>query len=298
MTTSNVPPTPPADDEFEARLRASWQHAVARAEDDLSRGDLVPSALAAGRRRQPWRVAVRLTLGTAAVLVLGLAIIVGSGGRRDPVEPPASPAGPIGSPAAQSGSPEPGVSADPGDGEGTPVLEPGVTFPPTVNGQAVVTVGPEADAKIAVATDDSPIYVSGWILGPDPLGCAQWESPAPNGVIWNDCAAIPLRATEDGGATLRVHISYTDEARYPRLPDATHVLPVLVKVHPYDAGCTADDCAHKPVLDTVVQYGAPRMAPVLRAMTRPPGGITMEQAVTAADAYAAKNSLGYGLPLV
>jgi hypothetical protein len=301
MTTSKTPrnTNPPSDEELEALLRGSWGRSVARAEDDLARGDLVPSALAAGRRRQPRRVAGGAMLGVAAVLVVGFALLVGSGARREPVEPPASPAGPVGSPVAP-GSPVPDASTPPGDGEGTPILGPGVTFPPTIDGQAVVTVGPEADATIAAATDDSPIYVSGWIIGADRRGCPNFDSgsPAPNGVMWKECTAIPLRATEDGGATLPVHVSYADEARFPRLPDVTHVLPVLVKVHVHDAGCVAADCAQRPVLDTVVQYGAPLIAPVLRVGTRPPGGITLEQALSAADAYIQQNLIGYGLPLV
>lgn len=300
MTTPKTPGTPPTDEELETRLHASWERAMARAGDDLARSDVVPAALAAGRRRQAWRVAVRLTLGAAAVLVLGLAIIVGSGGRRDPVEPPASPAGPIGSPAAQSGSPEPGASADPGDGGVSPVLDPNVTFPPTVDGQPVVTVGPDADKRIAAATDDSPIYVSGWILGPDPHRCPGFDSgsPAPNGVMWKDCAAIPLRATEDGGATLPIHVSWAAEAQYPSMPDQTQAMQVLMEVHAHDPGCAADDCVRKPVLDRVVKYRTPRIAPSILAATMPPGGITMARAVEAADAFAEENSIGYGLPLV
>ena len=280
MTTSNVPPTPPADDELEARLHASWQHAMARAGDDLTRSDLVPHALAAGRRRQPLRVVLRLTLGAAAVLVLGLAIIVGSGGRRDPVEPPASPARPVGSPSA-SGSPAPTRGANP-EQSGVPVLNRYQTFPPTVDGQRVVVVGAEADARIAAAADDSPIFVSGWLLGTDRTGCnSDIGTPAPNDIIWDDCMGELLRGTMNGGSSLPV-FSTLGGPVYLLRPYPTRVQSVLVQVHVHDRGCTAPDCVHKAVLDRVLMYGAAGVAPEFLTATMPPSGLAADQAVAIA----------------
>ena len=305
MTPSNgsiTPPTQPADEELEARLAASWQHGVATAEDDLARTDLVAVALAEGRRRPPWRSAGGAILGVATLLLVGAAIIVGGGGRKEAVVPPASPAGPIASPAPVAGSPSPGPgeSASPGDVVSIPELDPWGTFPPSVDGEQVVLVGPEADARIAAATDDAPILVGGWSLGSDTRAYSDFDlgSPAPNGVYFKDCVSIPLRATEDGGPVLRVHFSLQDPNRLPRLPSATQVMALVVQVHVHDAGCAAPDCAHKPVFERVVMAGSPRIAPPILATTMPPGGLSMEEAVAAARAHDASTKMGFGEPKV
>lgn len=304
MTTQNGPEPQPTDDELEARLAASWHRDLAKAEDELARTDLVALALAGGRRRSPWRSTGGAMLGVAAVLLVGAAIIVGGGGLREQSEPLPSPRalasiGTTITPAPsevpyESGSPGPSVAPSPvpvGDpSEGIPYIEPDIPFPASVDGRPVVAVGNGAEEALAAATDASPIFVSGWMIGPDRRGCADFDgSPAPTGVRWKDCSALVLRATADGGATLRVYLDYerlTPESML-RGPTATMAMEVLLRVHAHDPGCDAADCAHKPVYDAVVEYRNPRIAPSVLANTMPPGVITMAEAIAAADAYVA-----------
>ena len=310
MTTLNGSQTPPADDELEARLRGSWDRSVARAEDDLARTDLVAVALAGGRRRSPWRSAGGAVLGLAAVLLVGAALIVGGGGLREPREPLASPRaiasiGATITPAPselpyESGSPGPSVEPSPvpveDPSEGIPYIGPDIPFPATVDGRPVLAVGAGAEEALAAATDDSPIYITGWLIGPDSRGCGQdfdSGSPAPNGVMWKACTAAVLRATADGGAALPVHMNWSSWDGMIHGPKVTMAIEVLLRVHAHDAGCLADDCVHKPVYDAVVQYRDPRIAPAVLAATMPPGGITLAQAVATADAYLADNPSGY-----
>jgi hypothetical protein len=159
----------------------------------------------------------------------------------------------------------------------------------------VVSVGPAADAALAAATDDSPIYVSGWRIGTDRHGCPGFDlgSPAPNGVMWKECSALALRATVDGGATLPVYLNYANLDVNLRGPEGTMAMEVLLRVHTHDAGCAADDCLHKPVYDAVVQYRVPRLAPAVLAASMPPGGVTMAEAIATADAYVANNPSSY-----
>jgi hypothetical protein len=241
------------------------------------------SALVSALRRDARRVAVRLTLGVAAVTVLGLAIVLGAGGRRDPVEPRPSSAGPMGSPSV-SGSPAPTGGANPHE-SGVPVLNPSQTFPPSIDGQRVVVVGADADARIAEAADDSPIFVSGWLLGTDRPGCdSDIGTPAPNDIIWDDCMGELLRGTMKGGSSLPV-FSTLRGTPYLLRPNPTRVQSVLVQVHVHDRGCNAPDCVHKAVLDRVVMYGAPGVAPEFLAATMPPGGLTVDQAVAIARSH-------------
>jgi len=300
MTTPTTPgtsTTPPTDDELEARLAASWERSLAKAQDDLAHTHVVSVALAADRRRRVWRATGGALLGVAAVVLVGFAIIVGAGGRRDPVEPPASP-GALGSPAAglptSSGSPAPELSPS---ADGIPYIDPLVPFPTTVDGRPVLPVGRGAEAALAAATDDSPVYISGWLIGTDDWGCANdfdLGSPAPNGIRWKACSAAGLRATADGGATLPVYMSYSSPDRLIRGPVVTMAMEVLLRVHAHDEGCLADDCAHKPVYDAVVQYRTPRIAPTVLAATMPPGAITSVEAIAAADAYLAASPSPYG----
>jgi hypothetical protein len=185
-----------------------------------------------------------------------------------------------------------------------PILSPSDTFPPTVEGQPVVAVGPAADARIAAATDDSPIYLSGWMLGTDPGGCFRdfdYGSPAPNGVLFKACAATPLHETQDGGSVLPVHWrqpEMSSSGTLPMLPAGSHVAPILLQVHVHDPGCGSADCATTAVLDRVIAYGAARVAKPLLAMTPPPGGLSAEQAIAAARAYDVDSGLGFREPKV
>ncbi len=164
----------------------------------------------------------------------------------------------------------------------------------------MVAVGPEADARIAAATDDSPIAVSGWLLGSEHRRCpdTKWDSPAPNGVDFDDCVAVPLRASQDGGATLPLHFDRQDPPAWHSSPAVTQVMRILVQVHVRDAGCSDADCVHKAVFDKVLMYGSPLISPPVLAATMPPGGISTEQAIAAARAYDVQTRLGFGEPKV
>jgi hypothetical protein len=311
MTTPNgsdTPPTQPADEELAARLAASWQRGVATAEDDLARTDLVAVALAGGRRRPAWRSVGGAILGVAALLLAGAAIIVGGGGLREAMQPLPSPRAiaSIGAPVSpdptpyEAGSPGPSVEPSPvpvgNPSEGIPVIEPGIPFPPSVDGKPVLAVGSGAEEALAAATDDSPIYMTGWLIGPDARGCGgdfDLGSPAPNGVMWKACTAAILRANADGGATLPVHMSWSSPDGLLRGPKVTMAMEVLLRVHAHDPGCLAEDCAHTAVYEAVVQYRGPRIAPAVLAASMPPGGTTMSEAVTIADAYLAREQSAY-----
>ena len=291
MTTPNTPPARPEDDELEARLHASWFRGVAQAQDDLAGTDVVSKALVAGRRRSSRRAAAGALMAAAGLLVVAGALIAGAGGRKEAVVTPTSPPRIQGTPAPSGGSQEPVSSEAPGDVVGIPYLDPGITFPPTVDGRGVVGVGPDADARIAAAIDDSPISLSGWLLGSELHGCSDFDpgSPAPDGVLFKDCTAIHLRASVDGGALLNVYSSDDARTGFPRGPEATQAMRVLMVVHVHDTGCGAPDCALKPVLERLVALGTPRVVPALLSASMPPGGLTLDQAIaiarpTAADA--------------
>lgn len=304
MTTPTNPPPPPTVEELEDRLRASFDRATARAADDLAASGLARTAVGGARRGGSRRLAVGALATAGLVVVIGVALVVGGGNRRDSALPSASPAVPDRSPDVANGSPAPTGTADPGDGSFIPFLNPSDTFPPTVEGQPVVAVGPAAEARIAAATDDSPIYLSGWMLGTDTAGCsADFDrgSPAPNGVLFKACAATPLRETQDGGAVLPVHWSMAQmqvPGALPLPPAGWQVVLILLQAHVHDAGCSAADCATVAVFDRVIAYGAARVAPALLAMTPPPGGISLAQAIAAAHAYDVETRLGFGEPKV
>lgn len=273
------PRHPDDDREVETRLQVSWQRAVSRAKEDLEDRDLVSGPLAAGRlpRRDP---AARAMVGVGAIALLAVALVVGWNGRQL-LEPPGSSTAPIGSQPVESGSPAPTGSANP-DESGVPVLNRYETLPSSIGGQRVVAVGPEADARIAVTTDDSPIYVSGWLVDGDWNWTRCSESyrgvPAPSGTIGSDCIGTLIRAAADGGAVLRIFSTVTERPSLVR-PGPARVQPVLVQVHVRDLRCDGPDCARMPVLDRVLLYGAMRVAPAILAATLPPGGISAEQAV-------------------
>lgn len=240
------------------------------------------ASLAAGHR-SPARLAARGVLAVAVVALIAVAFAAGWAGR-DINERTAS--GPISSAPVVPGSPVPSPSPTiNADQSGIPFLNPSDTFPPSIEGQAVVQVGPVAEAAIAAATDDSPIYVSGWIIGADIHGCPSFDAASdlsPDGVAWNDCAAVPLRAGIEGGATLLVHQNLRDWTRNPVSPGRTQVLPMLVQVHVHDRSCDVADCDLKAVIDRVLMYGSPSVAPPFLAETMPPDGISAAQAVAVA----------------
>jgi hypothetical protein len=274
--------------EIEQRLQASWRGAVAQAERDQAGREIVSLSLAAGRRARRTSLAVA---GVAALVVVAVTFVaVWSGGQL--LGTVATSPSPVESQGVTgSFAPTPTTTASPADG-GIPFLDPGQTFPPTVDGQLVVQVGPEADARIAAATDDSPIYVSGWLVDGDWgwTGCSQASRgvPAPDGSIGSECVGTLLRAAADGGRALRVFSTATEvfstATERPALapPGPARVQPVLVQVHVRDPRCDGTDCARMPVLDRVLVYGAMRVAPVILVATLPPGGISAEQAVDVA----------------
>ncbi len=278
------PMRPDDDRDIEQRLQASWSRAVSRAEHDLADRDLVSTALEAGggaaRRR-----GTGLVLGLAVVAVAVVALVVGLNGLRLPNTTAASPL-PISTPTTPTGSPAPSASVNP-DGVTVPVLDPNQTFPPSVDGTSVVQVGPEADARIAAATDDAPIYLSGWLVSGDWnwIDCAEENGgvPAPDGTLGPDCIGTLLRAAADGGPALRI---FSTIAARPYLvlvrPGPARAQPVLVQVHVRDPQCEGSDCARMPVLDRVLMYGAVMVAPGLLTSAMPPGGITAEQAIESA----------------
>ncbi len=265
-----IPRRPDDGREIEQRLERSWRAAVARAEQDLADRELVSLAPAAGPRARRTGLAVA---GVAALAIAAVAFVaVWSGGQfLGTVATSPSPVESQG--VTGSIAPTPTATASPADG-GIPFLGPGQTFPPTVDGQLVVQVGPEADARIAAATDDSPISVSGWILHPT----GNWHGcSTPDDFLGPDCISAQLSAGADGGAALRI---FSTAASPPGL-SATPALvqPVLIQVHVNDPACDGPECARRPVLDRVLEYGATSVAPWLLTNALPSGGISAEQAV-------------------
>ena len=101
MTPPTNPTNPSTDDELEARLRASFDRATARAADDPATTDLARLAVTgAGGRGGAWGIVATAGL----VLILGAAIVVGVGSRRDSPPPSMSPAAPPSLPAASASS--------------------------------------------------------------------------------------------------------------------------------------------------------------------------------------------------
>ncbi len=259
-------PMDPRDDrDLESRLQASWHRAVARAEHDLKGRDLASTALVTGRHSaRSSRTRVALVLAAFALVAVALLV-----GQR--ITDRVASTAPTPQPSPVPASPAPSSSAGL-DEEVIPILDPGQTFPPSVDGQAVVQVGPEADARIAAATDDSPIYVSGWLTE----AARPWNQCATD-FLGPDCIDAQLSATATGGASLRI---LSTVSRHPGLGIGPALaMPVLVQIHVHDPACDAADCARTAVLDRVVIYGAERVAPELLANTLPAGGITAEQAV-------------------
>ncbi len=271
-------PVDPSDDrDLEARLHGSWQRAVIRAEGDLADGQLISAALVAGR--PPGRqLATRAVLVVAAFALVAVAFVAGWSSHG--IAAHVASTGPTANPQATAGSPAPTASASLG-----PVLLPGQTFPPSLDGQSVVQVGSEADARITAATDDSPIYVSGWLTGTDwnwiPCSEANPGVPAPSATIGSDCVGTLIRAAADGSPALRIFSTATGHPRLER-PGAARVQSVLIQVHVHDRGCQAMACANLAVLDRVVMYGPVRVAPELLAAPLPSVGIPADQAVAIA----------------
>lgn len=273
MTT---PTNRPTDDELEARLRASYERAVIRAGDDLVGSDLVSASLTAGWRPPRRRFSAGAMAGVATVLVLGVVVILGVGTRPTPA---------VVTPSA-SGSPAPSEAANPSY-EGIPILDEGITFPPSIDGQPVLPVGPAVDAHIASASDAAPFLVSGWYLPTERRSCNfDPGSPAPDGIYFKDCAAFVLSATPDGGATLPVFYAFAPGRYIPVDALYTQVQRVLIRVHVHDAGCSADDCAHKAVLDATLMLGIPHFGSAILAATIPPSGIPVAEAIAAGMAIA------------
>lgn len=275
-------PIDPDDRDLEARLQASWQRSVAHAEDDLRRRDVAAPALAAGHRpaRRPVAGAA-LVLAVIALAAVALAAGQRLNDRQAATTPTITPPAVSGSPAPSSArSVSPGPSASPD--EGIPVLDAGQTFPPAVDGQPVVPVGPEAAARIAAATDDSPFYLSGWLVDGDRdwTTCTEPANgvPAPSGTLGSGCIGRLLRATAAGGTALRIFATPADRP-FIQVPGPGRVQQVLVQVHVRDPRCVGTDCARMAVLDRVVMEGAWRVAPGVMAASLPSGGISAEQAV-------------------
>ena len=275
------PMRPDDDREIEQRLQASWSRAVSRAEHDLADRDLVSAALIAGGGATRHR-GTSLVLGLAVLAVAVGALVAGLNGLRLPNTTAASPL-PVSTQPTSVGSPAPSASVKPNE-VGIPVLDPGQAFPASVDGQPVVQVGPDADARIVAATHDAPIYLSGWLVSGDWnwIDCAEKNGgvPAPDGTLGPDCIGTLLRAAADGGPGLRI---FSTVAARPYLvlvrPGPARVQPVLVQVHVREPQCEGADCARMPVLDRVLMYGALRVAPGVLAAAIPPGGITAEQAI-------------------
>lgn len=273
----------PTDGELEERLRASFGRAVGRAAEDLRDGALVGRSL----RRAATPSTSRLTwAGALVAMLVVLAGMVALAGGTQPDE--ARPFSPSASPIA--GSPPPSVPGD--DGGGIPILAPGVTFPPEVQGRVVLPLTAENMAAIAKRPDASPFLVSGWLgrvqEARRDLGCQSFPSttPAPNGVLLDQCLALGyLHERADGGVLLPILGGWEQGMpRFIGLP-ATQTMRVLVEVHVRDAGCRDSGCAAFAVLDRVVMYGQNRYLPELVAASLPPGGLSLQEAIDAALAY-------------
>ncbi len=267
MTT---PRRPDEDRDVQQRLQESWRGAVARAERDVADREIVSLSLDVRPRVRRANVAV---MGIAAFVVVAVAFVaVWSGGQLLGTVA-ASPRPAESQVVTGSFAPTPTATASPADG-GIPFLGPGQTFQPTVDGQPVVQVGPEADARIAAAADDAPIYVSGWIV--DPTGNWNWCS-TPDDFLGPDCISAQLSAGADGGAALRIFSTTTSQPGLNATPAL--VQPVLIQVHVNDLACDGPECPRRPVLDRVLVYGATSVAPWLLTNAMQSGGISAEQAV-------------------
>ena len=263
-------PVEPGDRDLEARLQTSWQRAMDRAEADIQHGDLVSGAL--GRARTPGRrLAARGGMVIAVLALVAVAVVAGQS-IADRVAAPE----PLASPSLAPGSPAPSLGTEPAI---VPILDPHQTFPPSVDGQDVVPVGPAADARIASATDDSPIYVSGWLVEriSNTQPCSALEATTKNAAFLEpDCVATQIGGTPGGPPSLMVFSAAS--SRLPLEGSPARVQPVLIEIHVHDPGCTDAACAFAPVVDRVVMLGSPSVAPRLLTVTEPPEGISAAQA--------------------
>ncbi len=114
MTHTVTPPSPPTEDELEARLRASFDRATARAADDPETSGLASTAVDNAGRRRGRRGVWGVVATAGLVLVVGVAIVVGGGSRREPTAPSDPQPSRMGDQAFSNGSPAP--SRDAGTG--------------------------------------------------------------------------------------------------------------------------------------------------------------------------------------
>ena len=285
-----TPPTNrPPDDRLEERLAASFERATTRAELDLADGRLAADAIDRGHRRVRSGAVWRVGLVLAAVAVLSAGMLWFVGGRPSP-SPSQAP-----SVANVQETPRASVSLLPTDANGSqipqptssdqgiPILDEGVTFPPTIDGGRVLPVGPVADAAIAAASDASTLLISGWWVPALRKGCNfDMGTPAPNGVYFSECAGLELAATPDGPVALHVYRSFDQPYDFPVDAGFTQVQRVLLRVHVHDAGCATSDCELKPVLDATLMLGTAHFGSPILAQTMPPTGVSLEEAIKVA----------------
>jgi hypothetical protein len=288
MTT---PKSRPPDD-LEERLATSFERATQRAEVDLADGRLAGASIDRGRRSARRAPILRGGLVVATVAVLGLATLWSAGSHPRP-----SPA-----PSIAALDETPHASYPPTDANGSEITQAAPSdegilyldsFPPTVDGAPVYAVGPDANAAIAAARDNSPILISGWFVGAMPRGCVQdfdFGSPTPNGIFFKDCAGTPLAATPGGPEALRVYVRdpFRDVNVFPVRASVAEVQRILLRVHVLDPGCGASDCQRKPVVDATVMLGQPGLSPNVVAQTMPPKMIPITTAIGIARPLAAE----------
>jgi hypothetical protein len=214
----------------------------------------------------------------AAGVILALAVVSGPLGHG--LAPIA------GSKSGNSGSASMATTTPSSPGESAPALGPNLGgIPETVNGEPVL-MGSAASAAFQNSTDESPILVGGWLDGSQ-IYCAAFTSTW----RWSTCYGYSLLSRPMTGVSQIGVARGLSDAPIDTVPEGS-VLAIVLRVHTHDPKCpsgTRIDCAHLPVFDVVVWKDSVEPMPS-PASTRPPSGISKQDAISTALQFAHKYS--------
>ena len=176
------------------------------------------------------------------------------------------------------------------DGASTPtplassVLDSGL--PTNIDGQPVLR-GDDLRAAIADSADDTPFLAGGWLQSKVIVRACPAEpvNPSEAHEAVNMCGSFGLYDQPDNGVVIWV------APGDPGLLTSDMfgvVRPVVLQLHTNDSRCDFDGCAQEPVLSRVAWLGDTGWVGVSLAPhpTRPPTGITQDQAIAKAFAEA------------
>ncbi len=262
-------PSDPLDSQLARTLREEYRRAITEAKKEL---DNAPLVVRHGAVRSGYRVPLGALVGLSILVIviplLGRSLLSPTGGLGT--------AASLGTTAAPPRNPNASLP---------------LGAPTSIDGHAVVSSFAAIDV-LANSSDDSSIYVIGWLLPSSVHSC-----PVVRGsTTWNPCFALHLFPEPTVGLWALSIFGAPSARDIPIAPDG-FATPLVLMVHTHDPSCVDASCIHLAVVEMAAWGGRPEAISNESASSAPPSGLMQVDAVAAAIA-AAPNGVVRSLSLV